>query len=270
MEVTWILAYLTLGVVVGFMAGLLGVGGGGILVPVLSTLFLVQGMPDDHVVHLSLGTSMACMVLTTISSVVAHNRRRTVRLQIVRTMSVGVIIGTSLSTFLVSYVNSVYLAIFFSLFMLHTATMMLRKKKTHRPKHLPNNLNLALSGAGIGGISALVSIGGGSLTVPYLVKNNIDIKGAIGTSAAVGLLISVAGTLGYVFSGWNAEAAFEHSVGFIHLPTVVFVSLASFITAPWGVNAVHLLNTEIIKKLFALMIIALSLKMLFMAYTSLR
>lgn len=262
MGLEWVFAYLVLGAVVGFAAGLLGIGGGGILVPILSTLFILQGKSADNIVHFSLGTSMACMIFTSFSSLKAHNKRGTVQWNIVKTMSIGIISGTFFSAYLVSYVNSLYLSIFFSFFMLYTAINMLCESIVLTPKNHLSTLKMIFSGAGIGAISALVSIGGGSLTVPFLVKNHINIKRAIGTSAAIGFPISVAGTVGYILSGLSTETSMEYSIGFMYVPVVVLVSIASYVAAPIGAKVAHNLKTHVIKKVFAIVLVVLSLKML--------
>ena len=258
----WILSFLLLGACVGFVAGLLGVGGGGILVPILTSIFLLQDVPVDKVVHLALGTSMACIIITSFSSLRAHNKKGAVIWKIVKTMSFGIIVGTFISTFIASYLNSFYLAIFFSLFMGGMAINMLKHKEEQKSVCNFEDGNVFVSSTGIGAISALVSIGGGSLTVPYLVKHNVDIKKAIGTSAAIGLPISLAGTLGYLVNGWNNDLVINYSVGFIYLPAAVLISIASFFTAPYGVKAAHYLPVQVLRKIFAFLLILLSLKML--------
>jgi len=262
LELEWIVTFLLLGSFVGFIAGLLGVGGGGILVPILTSIFLFQGVPVNKVMHLALGTSMACIIMTSISSLHAQHKRDAILWKVVKVMSFGIILGTFISTYIATYLSSLYLAIFFSLFMGLTAFNILKKKKENEVKNNFNNAKIFVSSTGIGAVSALVSIGGGSLTVPYLVSNNIDIKKAIGTSAAIGLPISLTGTLGYIINGWNNEIIISNSVGFIYLPAVILISLTSFITAPYGVKASHFLPISILKKAFALLLIILSLKML--------
>lgn len=262
LEPEWILSFLLLGILVGFMAGLLGIGGGGILVPILTSLFLLQGVPVNKVVHLALGTSMACIIITSFSSLRAHNKKGAVIWMIVKKMSFGIIIGTFISTFIASYLNSFYLAIFFSTFMGFVAINMLKHKENHLSKKSFEDGSILISSTGIGAISALVSIGGGSLTVPYLVNHNIDIKKAIGTSAAIGLPISLAGTLGYLINGWSNEVIINYSIGFVYLPAVLLISITSFFTAPYGVKASHYLPVKVLKKLFALLLILLSFKML--------
>lgn len=263
LDIVWILSFLLLGAFVGFMAGLLGVGGGGIMVPVLTTLFLYQGVPAEHVVHLALGTSMASIIVTSISSLRAHNSAGAVLWQVVKVMSPGIVLGTFLATFIAAYASSFYLAIFFSLFMAVVSLQMFFNKKPNASRELAGNGGLLLGGSGIGAVSALVSTGGGSLTVPYLVWQNVDIKKAIGTSAAIGLPIAIAGTVGYVINGWSNTSLSHHTLGFVYLPAVLFISITSFITAPFGAKLAHRLPVKLLKKLFALLLIILSIKMLF-------
>ncbi len=260
MGIEWLLSFLLLGSVVGFLAGLLGVGGGGLMVPVLTTLFLAQGVSVDKVVHLALGTSMASIVITSISSLRAHHARGGVLWPVVKQMVLATLIGTFAATFLASATSTLYLAIFFAIFMAYISIQMFRDKKPVREVSGPGELFLA--GSIIGVVSALVSIGGGSLTVPYLVSRCIDIKKAIGTSAALGLPISIAGTLGYLFNGWSVTTNDDYTFGFIFLPAVILISIMSFITAPLGVKMVHRLPVPIIKKIFSVLLIMLSIKML--------
>ncbi|MDO6508848.1 sulfite exporter TauE/SafE family protein [Colwellia sp. 4_MG-2023] len=260
--IEWVLFFLLLGSIVGFIAGLLGVGGGGIMVPVLTFIFLQQGIHTDTVMHLALGTSMASIIITSFSSLLAHQKHNAINWRIVKLMSIGVIVGTFSSTFLASHLSSFYLALFFTVFMSYIAVKMLIKKQTDHVVNDINNNNLLFVSTGIGAISALVSIGGGSLTVPYLTSKNIDIKKAIATSAAIGLPISVAGTLGYLINGWNSDFDYNYSYGFVYLPAVFLISITSFIAAPYGAKLVQHLPINILKKIFAFLLISLSLKML--------
>jgi uncharacterized protein len=263
LDIGWILSFLLLGSFVGFLAGLLGVGGGGIMVPVLTTLFLYQGVPAVNVIHLALGTSMASIIVTSISSLRAHNTEGAVLWQVVKIMSPGIVLGTFLATFIAAIASSFYLAIFFSLFMAFVSLQMFFNKKPKPNRELAGNGGLLLCGSGIGAVSALVSTGGGSLTVPYLIWQNVDVKKAVGTSAAIGLPIAVSGTAGYVITGWSATSLGNHTLGFVYLPAVLFISITSFITAPFGAKLAHRLPVATLRKLFALLLIILSIKMLF-------
>jgi len=262
LEPQWIISFLVLGSFVGFMAGLLGIGGGGILVPVLTTIFLIHGVAVEKVVHLALGTSMACMLVTTFSSFRAHNSKGGVIWQAVKGMVPGIILGTFLATFLATYMTSVWLAIFFALFMAYVSLQMFLNKKPKPSRELAGKLGLFAAGSGIGAISALVSIGGGALTVPFLTWQNIDIKRAIGTSAAIGFPISIAGTIGYMVNGWRFSAPDELIFGFVYLPAVLMISVTSFFTAPYGARFAHSLPVSTLKKVFAVLLIILSIRML--------
>lgn len=258
----WILVFLLLGSFVGFMAGLLGIGGGGILVPILTTIFLTHGIAMDNVVHLALGTSMASMVITTFSSCRSHHAKGGVVWKAVKGMVLGIILGTFLATFLASHLSSLYLGIFFALFMAFVSSQMFLNKKPKPSRELAGKLGLFTAGSGIGAISALVSIGGGSLTVPYLTWQNVDIKKAIGTSAAIGLPISIAGTVGYLINGWSYSEPNEYIFGYVYLPAVLLISITSFITAPYGAQMAHKLPVAILKKIFAVLLVILSVRML--------
>lgn len=259
----WILSFLLLGCAVGFMAGLLGIGGGGIMVPILTSIFLAQGIPVENVVHLALGTTMASIILTSISSIRAHNANGGVLWNVVKSMAPGIVVGTFLATLFVSHINSLYLALFFSVFMAYVSVKMFLNKQPKVTRGLDSNGKLLLAGGGIGAISAIVSIGGGSLMVPYMIRQNVDVKKAIGTSAAIGLPISVAGTLGYIINGLASEPAASYTIGYVYFPAVLFISVTSFFIAPLGAKLTHKLNITTLKKIFSVLLMVLSIKMLF-------
>lgn len=259
----WILAFLALGLVVGFMAGLLGIGGGGIMVPVLTSIFLAKGVPVEQVVHMALGTSMASIVITSFASMRAHHKKGAVMWNVVKVMAGGVIIGTFAATFLATYMKSVQLAIFFAIFMAYVSIQMAIDKKPKPSRELSSSASLFSVGSLIGIVSALVSIGGGSLTVPYLVWQNVDLKKAIATSAAIGFPLSIAGTVGYIVNGMmHSSSGSEMMLGFVYLPGVVLISIVSYFTAPLGAKMAHTLPVGKLKKIFALLLMTLSIKML--------
>ncbi len=259
----WIVAFLVLGVVVGFMAGLLGIGGGGIMVPTLTTIFLSQGIPVEQVVHMALGTAMASIVVTSFASMKAHHQKGAVMWDVVKVMAGGVIIGTFAATFLATYLKSAQLAIFFAIFMAYVSIQMAIDKKPKPSRELSSPKALFGAGTLIGIISALVSIGGGSLSVPYLVWQNVDLKKAIATSAAIGFPLSIAGTLGYMLNGMlHTSGSTQMMLGFVYVPAVVLISIMSYFTAPFGAKMAHSLPVGKLKKIFALLLMILSLKML--------
>ncbi|NMG45964.1 TSUP family transporter [Aromatoleum toluvorans] len=258
----WWLSYLALGAFIGFFAGLLGVGGGGIMVPVLTSLFIAQGMPKESVVHLALGTSMAAIVMTSIASLRAHHKHGAVRWDVVRYIAPGIVVGTFAATFVASRIASKPLAIFFACFMAYVSLQMLANIKPKPSRDLPGPLGMSTVGMGIGGVSALVAIGGGSLSVPFMTWCNVKVHHAIGTSAAIGLPIALAGTVGYLVNGWGAPGMPALSVGFVYLPALVLISAVSTWTAPVGARLAHRLPVATLKKIFAGVLMLLSAKML--------
>jgi uncharacterized membrane protein YfcA len=263
MSIELVLAFISLGCVVGIMAGLLGIGGGGILVPTLTAIFIYQGVPKDTVVHLALGTSMACIILTSLSSMRAHHANGAVIWPLAKTMSLGMIVGTLSATFLIPNLSAKFLAIFFSAFMAYVALQMFRTSKPHTGSIDISKTELRLVTLGIGAISALVSIGGGSLTVPYLTWRSINIRNAIATSAALGFVISVAGTIGYLINGIRSVGLSADTWGYVYLPAVLLIAIPSFFTAPIGAKLTQTLPVKTLKKIFGVLLVLLSLKMLF-------
>lgn len=262
MDMYFILALLALGAFTGFFAGLFGIGGGGIMVPVLTLLFVQQQFPTEHIVHLALATSMAAIVPTAIASLRAHHQYQAVLWPVVIKIAPGILLGTFAATFLASYLSAQPLAIFFSCFMAFVALQMVLNRKPTPSRQLPGTVGLSSVGAGIGGISALVAIGGGTLTVPFLVWCNISLPIAIGTSAAVGLPIALAGATGYAANGWGITDLPTHTFGYIFWPAVLAMAVMSFITAPLGAKLAHRLPLALLKKLFSLLLIGLSVQML--------
>ncbi|MBV2265178.1 MAG: sulfite exporter TauE/SafE family protein [Thauera sp.] len=258
----WWLAYPVLGAAVGFFAGLLGVGGGGIMVPMLTTFFLAQGFPQSQVVHMALGTSMAAIVLTSVSSLRAHHARGAVRWDVVRAITPGILVGTFAATFIASRISTVPLAIFFAVFMAYVSIQMLLNIKPKPSRELPGALGMSAAGLGIGGVSALVAIGGGSLSVPFMTWCNVTMQNAIGTSAAIGLPIALAGTVGYLVNGWSAPDMPALTFGYVYLPALVLVSVVSTFFAPLGAKLAHRLPVATLKKVFAGMLVLLCAKML--------
>lgn len=262
MDIHLIVALLALGAFTGFFAGLFGIGGGGIMVPVLTLLFAQYQFPTEHLVHIALATSMAAIVPTAIASLRTHHQHQAVLWSVVIKITPGILIGTFAATFLASYLSAKFLAIFFSCFMAFVALQMALNRKPQPSRQLPAAPTMCAVGSGIGAISALVAIGGGTLTVPFLVWCNVALPVAIGTSAAVGLPIALAGASGYAINGWRAAALPDYTLGYIFWPAVLAMAAMSFITAPLGAKLAHRLPIALLKKLFSLLLIGLSVQML--------
>ncbi len=262
MEWQWLMAFLALGVVVGFLAGLLGIGGGGVMVPVLTAIFIANGFPSEQVVHMALATSMAAIVPTAFASLRAHQSKGAIAWPIVWQITPGILLGTFAATFLATYLSSEVLAIFFACFMAYVALQMWLGAKPQPHREVPGIVGLSLAGLVIGAVSALVAIGGGSLTVPFLMWCNVNIRNAIATSAAVGFPIALAGTLGYLVNGWSVQGLPTYTIGFVYWPAVIMIAASSFFTTRMGAHLAHSLPVNTLKKAFAVLVVLLSLKML--------
>lgn len=276
LPITLVLVLFALGAVVGFLAGLLGIGGGGIMVPVLTSVFMWQQVPLSHAVHMALATSMAAIIPTALASTRSHHRRQAVLWPVVWRLAPGIVLGTLLITHIASGLDARFLAIFFACFMaLVVAQMVIAKPKTPTSSAIPvvspstaspplamSGILTAAVGMVIGGISALVAIGGGTMTVPFLVWRGVEMPKAIATSAAVGIPIAVCGALGYFLAGAKVDAVLPWSLGFIYVPAVVLIASLSVLTAPYGAALAHKLPVQTLKRIFALLIVLLSGQML--------
>jgi len=262
-ELHWLLAYLALGAFTGIFAGMLGIGGGLVMVPALTMMFAAQpGFPPGEVLHLALGTSMATIIFTAVSSLKTHHTHGAVRWDVVRAITPGILLGTGFGTLIAAQVPTRPLAIFFALFVCVIALQLSFNLKPKAARELPGPLGVSGVGVGIGALSALVAIGGGSLTVPFLSWCNVRIQTAIGTSAAVGLPIAIGGTVGYIYNGWDHAGLPAGSAGFVYLPAMAGLLVASMLTAPIGARTAHRLPVPMLKRIFAGLLVVLASKML--------
>ncbi len=256
------LAYIALGAAAGFFAGLMGVGGGTVLVPVLAMIFAAQGFPPQQVLHLALGTSLAVIAFTSVSSLRAHHQHGAVLWPVVWAISPGIVAGTLLGSLVASYVPTRALAMFFVLFVTLVAIQMMADVRPKSGRELPGKLGVAAVGAGIGFVSALVAIGGGAMSVPFLAWCNVKMHQAIGTASAIGFPIAVSGTLGYVLTGLDQPGVLPAgSVGYVHLPALFWVAAVSVLFAPLGARTAHRLPVATLKRLFAGILLLLAVKM---------
>jgi uncharacterized membrane protein YfcA len=258
----WWLCYFLLGAFTGLVAGLMGIGGGSVMVPLLVMLFTAQGFPVGQVMHMALGTSMATILFTSISSVRAHHLHGAVLWPIVLRITPGILLGTLLGTELASRVPSTWLGLIFTAFICYVAVHMLIGGKTRSERELPGALGTALVGVGIGAFSCLVAIGGGVLSVPFMTRCNVRIQNAIATSAAIGFPIAFGGALGYIVNGWQLPELPAHSLGFVYLPALLGMVAASVLTAPLGARLAHRLPVPLLKRIFAGILLLLAAKML--------
>lgn len=256
------LVFMSLGAVVGVLAGMLGVGGGLVIVPVLLWVFQHMGMTQD-LMQMALGTSLATIIFTSLSSIRAQQRRGAIDWRIVAAISPGVIVGVLLCSLWVGRVESSVLQRFFALFELAVAIQMGLALKVAGRRDLPSPYAMSFVGVGIGAVSSLVGIGGGTMTVPYLTWHRVEMKFAVANSTAVGLPIALAGAIGYALAGWHVQGLPADSWGYIYWPALLGIVLTSVLFAPLGVWLSHHLPTVTLKRIFALLLAMIALRMWF-------
>ena len=252
-----------LGLGAGFLAGLLGIGGGMLMVPFLTFILGHRGAPADLAVKMAIATSMATIMFTSISSVRAHHKRGAVRWDIVRHLAPGIVIGSlvgSLGVF--ALLKGSVLAIFFAVFVGFSATQMFLDKKPAPSRQMPGTGGQLAAGGLIGFISGLVGAGGGFISVPFMTWCNVAIHAAVATSAALGFPIAVANVVGYIASGWSVQGLPQGAFGYIWLPALVVIAVCSVLMAPLGARAAHALPVKKLKRVFASVLYVLAAYML--------
>lgn len=250
-----------IGVVVGVLSGLLGIGGGIVLVPMLHAILLAKGFSADIAFHMALATSMACIVFTSMSSITAHHKNRNIVWSYVWAMVPMAFIGSLLATLVAIHLDGFYLTLFFAIFLLFAATQLFLDRKPVQHK-VPGKAEVSLVSLLIGGISALVSIGGGTLTVPYLTMRNVSVKQAIGTSAVLGFPIALASTVSYLQDAVRQAAHAPDTFGLLYLPAIMLITPLSVLFAPAGVALTRRLPVKVLKRTFSLFLVGVSVHLL--------
>ncbi len=263
-----VLELLAMGTVAGFLAGLLGVGGGMLMVPAMTWLLTERGVPGGHAVKMAIATSMATILFTSLSSVRAHWKLGNVRWDIARSMAPGILLGgLAAGAGAFSVLKGQGLALLFSAFIGYMAVQMMRDKKPEPSRQMPGALGTGAVGAGIGFASAMVGAGGAFLSVPFMTWCNVHPRQAVGTSASLGFPIAAASTAGYVVAGWSLPAALPGAVGYLYLPALLIVSLASVTLAPVGARMAQRINVKLLKRGFSVLLLALAASMLQRAFS---
>ncbi len=253
--------YLLLGAIAGLLAGLLGVGGGLIIVPVLAWVFVQQGFSTDIIMHMAVATSLATIVLTSLSSMRAHHKKGAVRWRLFAQLSPGIVFGALAGAAIADMLPSRSLQIFFGLFELGVAAQLGLGLQPPQVQLLAGHFSQVIAGTVIGLISAIVGIGGGSLTVPWLLWNRVSVREAVATSSACGLPIALAGATGFILAG--GDTGVEYSSGYVYWPAFIMVSAASVLVAPVGAGLAHRIDAQKLKRGFALFLCVIGLLMLF-------
>jgi len=256
-----LLTYLLTGACAGLLAGLLGIGGGLVIVPALAMLFAQHGFAPNSIMHFAVGTSLAVIIPTSISSMLAHNRRDGVHWPVVRLMVPGMLLGALASAWLAKQMSSHSLALVFGVFVLVVAARLLLGTHPAAHRSMPGRMGLGIAGSLIGLVSGLLGIGGGTLTVPYLLWHQGDIRQAVGTSATLGLPIALAGTLGFIISGLDDPSQPGLNSGYVYWPAVAAIMVASVPMAPLGARLAHHLPRVALQRVFAALLLVVGAKM---------
>jgi len=263
LDPTLIAGLLALGVAAGFLAGLLGIGGGMVMVPFITVILTHHGADPDLVVKIAIATSMATIMFTSVSSVRAHHTRGAVRWDIVGGMAPGIVVGSLIGSLgIFALLKGSALALIFGLFVTFSATQMFLDKKPAPNRQLPGAAGKFTAGGIIGIVSGLVGAGGGFLSVPFLVWCNVAMHVTVGTSAALGFPIALANALGYAIGGQNVAGLPPFSLGYVWLPGLALIAVASVLTAPLGARVAHRLPVKKLKRIFALTLYLLAAYML--------
>ena len=246
--------YMLLGAAAGVLAGLFGVGGGLIIVPVLVFSFAAQGFAPEVLTHMAVGTSLATIIFTSINSVLEHQRKGAVLWPIFTWMAVGILLGAGFGALTAASIQGPLLQKIIGVFAVTIALQMALDLKPKAEKPLPGKGGLIGAGGVIGWASAIFGIGGGSLTVPFLTWRSVVMQQAVATSAACGLPIALAGALSFMLIGWERPALPAWSLGFVYLPALLGIALTSMYFARLGARLAHRLSPRLLKRLFALLL----------------
>ena len=251
-----LIIFFAIGTLAGFAAGLFGVGGGTIIVPILYVVFTQMGYDPKVVMHLALGTSLATIIVTSISSMMAHHKNGAVIWSVFKNLTPGMAVGSFFGAGIAGLLSGAHLQLIIGVFVIWVAYTMFvgAKKAVDQTQVLPSTTKQIFAGSGIGVASAIFGIGGGSLTVPYLNHHGVVMQKAVGTSAACGLPIAIAGAFGFMLFGLKDHVHVPNSIGFVHIYAFLGISIMSFFTAKLGAKAAHRLSPSVLKKCFAVML----------------
>ncbi|MEO5696776.1 MAG: sulfite exporter TauE/SafE family protein [Burkholderiaceae bacterium] len=256
---------LILGCATGFLAGLLGVGGGMLMVPFVTLLLSARGVAPQHVVKMAIATSLATIAFTSLASVRAHHLRGAVLWPVARLLAPGIVIGSMLGAQVAKALPTQILALLFALFVSFSAVQMLLDKKPKPTRRLPGRVGMVAAGGAVGLLASLVGAGGAFVSVPFMTWCNVKIHNAVATSAALGFPIAVAGTIGYVIAGWTLRDVPAGAIGYIYVPALATISAGSVVTAPIGARVAHRLDLRQLRRAFAALLMSLAAYMVFKA-----
>lgn len=255
------IAFVAVGAVAGLLAGLLGIGGGMVMVPALIFMLPAFGVGGAILTQVAVGTSLACISVISINSARSHHARRAVDWPVFGRLAPGLVVGAVVGALMADVIPSIALQRFIGVCALLVAAKMAIGRNPQANRDLPGARGLAAIGAGIGGLSSLIGIGGGSLTVPFLAWCNQPMVRSVGTSAACGIPIAWAGVVGYLLVGWGESDGAAMTVGYIHVPAVAGIVAGSLLLTPVGAALAHRLPATALKRVFAVLLLLVGLKL---------
>ncbi len=262
MEILILFALFIVGIIAGFIGGMLGLSGGVITVPCLVLLFHFIDFPQGYIVHTAIGTSLAAMVFNGIASTWAHSRVKGVQWSIVLNMFPGIILGCLLGSFVANFLSGILLQIIFGLFLSLLGAYLVLYKRKKKKVHRPEKAVYTWLGLGIGSMASLLGIGGGAFTVPLLISYRYPVKEAVGTSAAVGLCITFLAAIAYLYFGMN-KLKYPFSFGYIYLPAFALIGVGAVVFAPLGARIAHRIKGSLLRRIFAGTLIIVGILMIF-------
>ena len=262
MTIQIILIYALTGVFAGLMGGMLGLGGGIIIVPVLHYIFTQQGFASSLTMHQAVTTSLGTIIFTSLFATYEHHQKQAVSWSIVYRIAPGILLGACLGVFIADSLSSNVLRIIFGIFEMLVAIQIWFEVRPTKIVTLPNTNGFIFSGIFIGIFSTLLGIGGGTLTVPFLLWCNLNIRNAVAISSACSFPIAVAATTTFIIASWNNPNVFMHSIGYLYWPAALIIVMMTIIFAPIGARLAHYLQTEILKRIFAILLMIVGISML--------
>ena len=258
----WWLGYAAIGATVGFFAGLLGIGGGAIMVPLLVLLFEAQGLPKEQILHLAVGSGMATILLTSVSSVRAHATRGALRWDLIKAMTPGILVGGLLGSVAAGAIPTRLFAVLFCVVVYIASANMMLERKPAPSRAVPGAAGMFGAGFLISAASAFAAIGGAFMTVPFMLYCNVPLLQAIGCAAAIGFPIALAGTTGFIVSGLAHGGLPPWSIGYVYLPALTGIAITSVLFAPAGAALAYRLKTRTLRRIFAVLLFVMATKML--------
>jgi uncharacterized membrane protein YfcA len=257
----YFLLYLLIGIIAGTLSGMLGIGGGLMVIPLLAWLLKLQGVSNVLIMHMAAGTSLSVMIFTTFSSLYGHTKRGVKVWNIYRRLILGIIFGTFLGAIFEHFLHSDILEIIFAIFIFIVAIRMLLALKTKASRTLPGHLGMFGMALVIGGKSGLLGLGGGTITIPFLTYCNVPVRNTIAVSAACGFTIAFIGTISYILTGQHATNLPAWSLGYIYLPAFLGIVLTAPLCAQLGAYFSHKIPKQVLTRILGGVLLILAIKM---------